>query len=87
MDDKEKLFEQMKNTAFVDALGMAKSLEETVQLLNQMGIAVSSQELQRVQLGEDRDGYLTEDALEFVSGGAPEVGIIQLLMPKLLRKK
>lgn len=87
MDDKEKLFEQMKNPAFVDALGMAKSLEETVQLLNQMGIAVSSQELQRVQLGEDRDGYLTEDALEFVSGGAPEVGIIQLLMPKLLRKK
>lgn len=87
MDDKEKLFEQMKNPAFVDALGMAKSLEETVQLLNQMGIAVSSQELQRVQLGEDRDGYLTEDALEFVSGGAPEVGIIQLLMSKLLRKK
>ena len=87
MDDKEKLFEQMKNPAFVDALGMAKSLEETVQLLNHMGIAVSSQEIQRVQRGEDRDGYLTEDALEFVSGGAPEVGIIQLLMPKLLRKK
>jgi hypothetical protein len=87
MDDKEKLFEQMKNPAFVDALGMAKSLEETVQLLNHMGIAVSSQELQRVQLGEDGDGYLTEDALEFVSGGAPEVGVTQLLMPKLLRKK
>lgn len=86
MDRNEMLFEQMKNPAFVDALGQAKSLEDAVQLLNHMGIAVSPQELQRVQWGEDRDGYLTEDALEFVSGGAPEVGVTQLLMPKLLRK-
>ncbi|MBE5810009.1 MAG: hypothetical protein E7318_03635 [Clostridiales bacterium] len=87
MDNKEMLFEQMKNPAFVDALGQAKSLEEAVRLLNHMGIAVAPQELQRVQLGEDREGYLTEDALEFVSGGAPEVGVTQLLMPKLLQKK
>ena len=86
MDRNEMLFEQMKNPAFVDAFGQAKSLEDAVQLLNHMGIAVSPQELQRVQWGEDRDGYLTEDALEFVSGGAPEVGVTQLLMPKLLRK-
>ena len=87
MDNMEMLFEQMKNPAFVDALGQAKSLEDAVQLLHRMGIAVSLQELQRVQYGEDMDGYLTEDALEYVSGGAPEIGVTQLLMPKLLQKK
>lgn len=87
MDSRERLFEQMKDPAFVDALGQAKSLEEAVQLLNDMGIEVSPQELQQVQLGEDGEGNLTEDALVFVTGGAPRVGVTQLLMPKLLRKK
>lgn len=82
----EILFEQMKNPAFVDALNQAKSLEETVQLLNSMGISVSQQELQQAQFAEDRDGFLTEDALEYVSGGAPDVGVTQLLMTKLLRR-
>lgn len=86
MTNNENLFQQMKNPAFVDALNQAKSLEEAVQLLNSMGIPVTQQELQAAQMAEDWEGNLTEEALEFVSGGAPDVSVMQLLMPKILRK-
>ena len=87
MDNNEILFEQMKNLAFVDALNQAKSLEAAVQLMNGMGISVSAEALQRIQKAEENDGFLSEEALEYVSGGAPEVGLVQLLMPKIFLTK
>lgn len=87
MNLNDKLNELMKDSAFVDAINQVKTLEETMQLLNSMGISVSQQEWQYVQMAEDHNGFLSEESLEFVSGGAPTVPVMQLLMPKLLSRK
>lgn len=86
MKDDTSLHELMKNPAFMDDLSQAKTLDDAVRLLNSRSIALSQQELQYLRTAEDDDGFLSEESLTFVAGGAPDISVMQLLMPKIIQK-